>query len=404
MALCTWCGQPPEPGAELCMTCGDTREASLVGSNPRALPRVLDSPGSSHGASSQLRYSAWAEVRDGTDPFWHREPDRSQFRLLQLGSADVVGQSAPTAADRDRQFRYDQAAYAADVLPPSDRYYAAKPASRLASPSPPALAARAGLASPSAPWTPAAPAPVTRASRARGDTGVGRRGPAAHGHRRLSPPPGRRADDTRNGRWVAMAAAGLLGVAAAAVVVVGHPGTADRASLARRQITDGVPAASVPSASLPSASVQSASVRSASLPQPTVDGLVTIEPDVAGAPHEAAVVAVMNRYFSAIDSHAYRVFKKLFSPAARGELSAAMFRVGYRTTRDSAATLRSIGVIGPRQVDAVVTFTSYQQARFISTQSSCEAWRISLRLIKSGHGYLLGTPPDGYQPSSRSCS
>jgi hypothetical protein len=191
-----------------------------------------------------------------------------------------------------------------------------------------------------------------------------------------------------------MAGAGMLGVATVAVVFAGHPAAADRTSLDRHQTTN-VPA----STSLPSAIVSSASV-----PQPTVDGLVTIEPDVVTAPHEAAVVGVVNRYFGAIDGHAYRVFEKLFSPAAPGKLSAAMFRLDYGTTSDSAATLRSIGVIGPRRIDAVVTFTSYQQARIIPTQSSCTAWRISLHLIRTSHGFLLETPPNGYQPSSRSCS
>ncbi len=401
MALCTWCGQPPEPGAELCLACdASTREASLVGASSGAVPRLLDSPDSSRAASSQRRYSAWAEVRDDTDPFWRREPDRSQFRLLQLRNAAVVGQSAPTAADRDRQFRYDQVRYdqvrydqaasAADALPPFDRHHPAMPESPPRSPSSPSLTTLAGLASPSAPLTPAAPAPMARGSRARGNTGVSPSARAAHGRRRRSPAPVAPADGTHSGRWAAMAAAGVLGVTTVAVVLAGHPGTADRASLAHRQTT----AASMPSASL----------RSASVPQPTVDGLVTIEPDVATAPHEAAVVAVLNQYFSAIDGHAYRVFERLFSPAARGELSAAMFRLRYGTTRDSAATLRSIGVIGPRQIDAVVTFTSYQQTRFSPTQASCTAWRISLHLIRSGQGYLVNTPPGGEQPSSRSCS
>ncbi len=410
MPLCRRCGQLSEQAAELCLACGGgTRDAALVGAHARAVPRVADSPDSSHGASSQLHDSAWA---DAADRFWHWEPDPSQFRLPQLRGASGAQHRAPTAADRDRQFRYAQAVSAARDLQPFDRQPLnprlsprrpalgfAGPASTAAQgfPGPgfagPASTAASPFAGPGTsapPWGPAKPA----GRRAEGDTGVSSQGRAAHGHRRPSPPPARPADGSRNGRWVAVAGAGLLGVATVAVVFAGHPGAADRASLDRHRTTD-VPA----SASLPSASVPSASV-----PQPTVDGLVTIEPDVVTAPHEAAVVAVVNRYFSAIDGHAYRVFEKLFSPAAPGKLSAAIFRLDDGTTRDSAATLRSIGVIGPRRIDAVVTFTSYQQARLIPTQSSCTAWRISLRLIRTSHGYLLETPPDGYQPSSRSCS
>jgi hypothetical protein len=416
MPLCRRCGQPSEPAAELCLACdGGTRQAALAGAHARAMPRALDSPVGSSGVSSQLHHSAWADVRGAGDPFWRWEPDPSQFRLPQLRGASGAQHPAPTAADRDRQFRYAQAVSAAGDLPPFDRY-PASPASSPLSPRPRALglagptrtaalgfagpvsaAAALGFAGPvsaAARWGPARPVHATSGRRADDDTGVSRQGRAAHSHRRMSPPPAGLADGTRNGRWVAMAAAGLLGVATVAVVFGGHPGAADRASLDRHQTTDAPASASLPSASVPSASV----------PQPTVDGLVTIEPDVVTAPHEAAVVAVVNRYFSAIDSHAYRVFEKLFSPAARGELSAAMFRLDYGTTRDSAATLRSIGVIGPRRIDAVVTFTSYQQARLVPTQSSCTALRISLHLIRTSHGYLLETPSDGYEPSSRSCS
>ena len=361
MALCSWCGQPSEPDSAFCLACGgDTREASLVSAHPGRV-RVLDSPDTGRAATSQLHRSAWAEVDDCTDPFWRREPDPSQFRLLQLGSAAVVGQFAPTAADRDRQFRYGQAA-SAGALPRLDRRYPAKPAIAALRPDPPTLNAGARL-----------------------DADVSLRGRAVHGRRRLPPQPAAGpADGARTGRWVALAAACLLGVAAFAVVLAGQHGTTDRVSLTRRQPANAAPSASVP--------------------QPTVDGLVTIEPDVATAPHETAVAALMNRYFSAINGHAYRAYKRLFSPQARGKLSAAMFRLDYGTTRDSAATLRSIGVIGPRRLDAVVTFTSYQQARLIPTQSSCTAWRISLRLIRTGDGYLLVTPPNGYEPSARSCS
>ena len=361
MALCSWCGRPSEPSSAFCVACGgDTREASLVSAHSGRV-RVLDLPDTGRGASSQLHYSAWAEVDDCTDPFWRREPDPSQFRLLQLGSAAVVGQFAPTAAERDRQFRYGQAA-SAGALPRLDRRYPAKPAIAALRPDPPTLNAGARL-----------------------DADVSLRGRAAHGRRRVPPQPAAGpADGTRTGRWVALAAACLLGVAAFAVVLAGQHGTTDRVSLTRRQPANAAPSASVP--------------------QPTVDGLVTIEPDVATAPHEPAVAALLNRYFSAINGHAYRAYKRLFSPAARAELSAAMFRQDYAATTESAATLWSIGVISPGQVEAVVTFTSYQRARYSPTQASCATWRISLHLIRSGHGYLVEPPPRGDQPSPGGCS
>jgi hypothetical protein len=131
---------------------------------------------------------------------------------------------------------------------------------------------------------------------------------------------------------------------------------------------------------------------------------VAIDPAAAGAPHEAAVVAVLNRYFSAINDHAYGAYEGLFSPAVRNGLSQATFTAGFGTTRDSAVTLRSISALGTGELEASVTFTSHQQPAASPTHSSCTAWRISLYLVKQGRRYLLTAPPPGYQASFRSCS
>ncbi len=233
------------------------------------------------------------------------------------------------------------------------------------------------------------------AQSAPGPSAGGGRDRSSAGRRDLSSEPSRAAGSMHSGRWIAIAASIVVVcvAAAVAVVLVGHHGTVGHAAQAGAAKTGHGKPTPTPTASA-----------AASAPQAADNGVVTVDPSAATAPHEAAVVAVLNRYFSAINSHAYSAYEKLFSPAVRSGLSAATFMTGYGTTRDSLATLHSIGVIGPGQVGALVTFTSHQQAADSPTQSSCTAWRISLYLIRQGHRYLLEAPPQGYQASYHSCS
>jgi hypothetical protein len=236
----------------------------------------------------------------------------------------------------------------------------------------------------------AAGPPGARDQSVRGDLRVNRRGQAVRDARNLPADPPRRQGSPRSGRWITMAAATTVLVVAAAVayVLVGHRGTAGHTP----------PGRSAGTAVKPSSSAATGA------PASTVSGLVTIAPAAATGPHEAAVVAFLNRYFHAINSHSYTAYQKLFSPSLRSGLSATTFSTGYGTTRDSAATLRSISVTTAGELEAAVSFTSHQQAANSPTNSTCTAWTISLYLSKSGGRYVLQTPPAGYQPVSRSCS
>jgi hypothetical protein len=231
-------------------------------------------------------------------------------------------------------------------------------------------------------WRPE-PAPSQVRSRRRS------RAPAAPGQTVPAAPP-RAAGGAHSGRWIAIAVSTTVVCVAAVVTIVllGHHSPAGHAARAAHGTTTGTPASS----------------RSAGVPQPTASGAVTVEPAAASEPHEGAVVAVLTRYFRAINNHSYGAYERLFSPALRTGLSLATFTTGYGSTRDSAEALQSIGVPGAGQLEAIVTFTSHQLAADSPTQSPCTAWRISLYLIRQGRRYLLAVPPQGYQASYRSCS
>jgi hypothetical protein len=246
-----------------------------------------------------------------------------------------------------------------------------------------------GLSAPGTPSMPASARPASRDRRVRGDLRVNRRGQAVRDRRDAPPAPLRGEEGPRSRRWLilALGTAVLIIAAGIAYVLLGHRGTAGHAPPAAnsRTTTPSAPAAS-------------------SAPVSTVSGLVTIAPGAAAAPHEAAIAAFLNHYFRAINSHNYNAYQRLFSPELRSGLTAAAFSSGYGTTRDTAATLKSISVTTAGQIDALVTFTSHQQAADSPTNSTCTAWTISLYLSKSGHRYVLETPPAGYQPTFRSCS
>ncbi len=196
-----------------------------------------------------------------------------------------------------------------------------------------------------------------------------------------------------SGRWIALTAAmAVLVMAAAAVTLAlgnsrsrgGSPQAGDRAKRSG-------PAAG-PSPSAPGQATALATGHR-----------VAVAAGAAASPDTRPVVSFLTRYFTAINDHDYQAYLRLYSPAIRGGLTPAAFSAGYGTTRDSLATLRHIGVIGPGQLDAVVTFTSHQQPGQSASQSACTRWRISLYLIREGAGYLLQAPPSGYLASFRAC-
>ena len=199
------------------------------------------------------------------------------------------------------------------------------------------------------------------------------------------------------GRRIAFAAAAavlVIAIVTATVVVLAHHRGAGAAAQAGGRSPGTAP--SRPGASSPAAAHSGAPASG--------DGVVTIAKAAAGSPHAGTVVSFLVRYFSAINSHDYRAYRRLFSYSIRGELTESTFILGYGSTHDSRAVLHNVDVIGPGKLEALVTFTSHQQPGSSPTGSSCTAWRITLYLTRLGHSYVLQPPPTGYQPSYRACS
>jgi hypothetical protein len=124
----------------------------------------------------------------------------------------------------------------------------------------------------------------------------------------------------------------------------------------------------------------------------------------AGAqPAAASVDAFLARYFAVINGHDYAGYLRLFGPGSGRSLSAAGFRAGYGSTRDSAETLTRISAAGHGMVAATVTFTSRQAPAASPAHAACVRWRITIFLVRRGGGYVIESPPAGYTAADRAC-
>jgi hypothetical protein len=193
-----------------------------------------------------------------------------------------------------------------------------------------------------------------------------------------------------NARWVSIAAASVVLIMAAAIVTIllaGHGKPGSTAGAGRPASTRAPRPSSPPTT-----------------PPATGGGLIAVAPGAAAAPDAPAVESFLTRYFRAINDHSYPAYRRLFSAAIGGSLSAAAFQTGYGSSRDSHVTLLSITGMGAGQLAAAVTFTSHQQPAATPTHSACTAWSITIYLVRQRGGFVIEPPPAGYSATSSSCS
>jgi len=131
---------------------------------------------------------------------------------------------------------------------------------------------------------------------------------------------------------------------------------------------------------------------------PAPAGTVTVARDAARRPAAPRVTSFLRRYFAAIRAHDYQPYARLFAqPESR-----RAFASGYRSTRDSGATLTGLARWGAGQA-ADVRFRSHQRAADSPTGTVCTRWHIVLYLRRHGDGYLIQPPPAGYHAAAAPC-
>ncbi|MGH3190995.1 MAG: hypothetical protein ACRDPY_24550 [Streptosporangiaceae bacterium] len=131
--------------------------------------------------------------------------------------------------------------------------------------------------------------------------------------------------------------------------------------------------------------------------------VVAVAAGVASNPAAPQVTALVDHYFTAINTRDYAAYARLLDRRRRRHETASSFRAGYASTTDSDATLTGILATGSGGVAASVTFTSHQKPANGQDHSSCTRWAITLYLARHGTGYLIETPPSGYRASYQAC-
>ena len=132
-------------------------------------------------------------------------------------------------------------------------------------------------------------------------------------------------------------------------------------------------------------------------------GFVAVAPNVAQDPAASPVETFLNSYFTAINDHSFRNYRRLLNAKMQQEESAHSFRSGYGSTTDSAATLTAISQLGPGLVSTAVTFTSHQLPADSPTGTACTDWSIVLYLHQQSGRYVLGPAPSGYHAQYQAC-
>jgi hypothetical protein len=203
----------------------------------------------------------------------------------------------------------------------------------------------------------------------------------------------------------------LLAVGGGAYALVshftGHKTTAQPSS----QPTVSAPAttpSAVTSAPTPSATATASPTRSATpshTASPTAKHKagVTVSAAAAANPAEPGVAALVNQYFSAINTHDYTAYNSLLEPQQQAADTLSSFKAGYGSTTDSNENLTGITSTGSGGEAAVLSFTSHQNAADSATHTTCTSWTITLYLKPNGSSYLIGPTPPGYHAHFAAC-
>ena len=199
-------------------------------------------------------------------------------------------------------------------------------------------------------------------------------------------------------------------VAAVAAVVLAAPGGAYALSASQGQARAGAqPTGRASASATPSVATSQRTSAVVSLPGgpatggTTVVGEVGVAAGVARNPAAPRVIALLDRYFTAINRRDYAAYARLLDRRRLRSDPAASFEGGYASTTDSDETLVRISAVGSGNVAASVTFISHQKTAISRDHSSCTLWAITLYLVRHGSGYLIGVPPAGYWASYQAC-
>ena len=194
-------------------------------------------------------------------------------------------------------------------------------------------------------------------------------------------------------------------VAVAIVLVVGGTGAAwlfgRHKPPSGRGATQG---STLPTTPLATSTPSSPPSPSATPSSPVNPGQATVTVTGAAAASSGAETALLDEYFTAINTHRYHAYRVLFVAQLQQSLTRGSFSSGYQGTVDSAIRLIRVSAAADGDAQAVLKFTSHQTPDAANNEESCTKWNISLFLTQDGDGgYLIDLPPPGYHAVSAPC-
>lgn len=157
----------------------------------------------------------------------------------------------------------------------------------------------------------------------------------------------------------------------------------------------------------PPSSASAAPTPQASSPSAIATGgqnAITVTASAERDPAASSVAALLEKYFTAINTHNYRAYQALYVPEVQQGMTRENFRSGYRGTVDFAERLVGISTAANGDTQATSTFTSHQDPDAADNYETCTRWRISLFLTQGADGYLIDVAPLGYHAASAACS
>jgi len=158
--------------------------------------------------------------------------------------------------------------------------------------------------------------------------------------------------------------------------------------------------ASSPAASATGSASASASASPTTSPTGSTS-TVAVSPSAAANQSAPQVQALVERYFSAINSHDYAAYNGIHD--AKSQMAQSTFDSGYATTTDSAEELTAISDAGGGELAATLSFVSHQDPAKSINNSSCTKWTIMLYLLPQGNRYLITSTPPGYHAAYAGC-
>jgi len=129
----------------------------------------------------------------------------------------------------------------------------------------------------------------------------------------------------------------------------------------------------------------------------SASGIVTLDPGAAAAPSAPTVMALLDRYFTAINARDYPTWASSVDPKRAQHQPLSSWLQAYRSTNDQAVEVSAITPSGGDAVTVELSFTSTQDIADAPSdlQVGRICWRSAWPVVDLSSGGRINSPPSG---------